>query len=188
MKSPDLQKLSRDELLQRVGHMDQAAGIHMLEAADGMARSSRVLQVYTGSGLSFSVLPDRALDISECRYRGVSLAWASSVGDAHPAFYEPEGLGWLRSFQGGLLVTGGLDQFGYPSSDEGEALGLHGRVSNLPARYVNSHAGWKNDRYELEISGEVRQTRLFGENLVLRRRILTELGSNKIRLEDVVTN
>jgi len=188
MDSLYLRNLNRSELLQRVGHMDQVAGIKLLEAADGLARGSRVFQVWTGSGLSFSVLADRALDISACHYHGVSLAWLSPVGEAHPAYYEPEGAGWLRSFPGGLLVTGGLDQFGYPCTDEGEALGLHGRVSNLPARYVNYRAAWQGDQYELEITGEVRQARVFGENLVLRRRILTALGSTKIRLEDEVTN
>lgn len=188
MTSPNLRDLSRQEWLQRVGQMDQVAGIKLFEAADGVARGSRVFQVWTGSGLSFSVLADRALDISACHYRGLPLAWVSAVGEAHPAYYEPEGLGWLRSFQGGLLVTCGLDQFGYPGQDEGETLGLHGRVSNLPARYVNYRTGWRGDNYELEITGEIRQARVFGESLVLRRRILTALGSNKIRLEDEVTN
>jgi hypothetical protein len=168
--------------------MDQVAGIKLVEAADGMERGNRMLQVWTGSGLFFCVLADRALDISACRYKGVPLAWASSVGEVHPAYYEPEGLGWLRSFQGGLLVTCGLDHFGAPTSDAGEELGLHGRVSNLPAQSVGYRTYWVEDDYELEITGEVRQTRVFGENLVLRRRISTRLGSNQIRIEDVVTN
>jgi hypothetical protein len=40
----------------------------------------------------------------------------------------------------------------------------------------------------LEITGEVRQASVPNENLVLRRRISTSLGSNRIRIEDVVTN
>lgn len=183
-----LRDRGRREILEYVGHMDQVAGIRLLEATDGLARGSRVLQVWTGTGLSFHVLADRALDISTCQYKGISLAWVSSVGDAHPAHYEPEGVGWLRSFQGGLLVTCGLDQFGYPSSDDGEELGLHGRLSNLPGRYVSHSTAWKDDEYEIEVTGEVRQTRVFGENLVLRRRISTHLGSNRIRIEDVVAN
>jgi hypothetical protein len=179
---------SRQEILQRVGHMDQVAGIKLFEAADGLGRGCRMLQVWTGSGLDFTVTADRALDISTCLFKGIPLAWASSVGVVHPAHYEPEGLGWLRSFPGGLLATCGLDQFGAPSSDAGEALGLHGRAGNLPARYVGYRTYWTEDDYELEITGEVRQTRVFGENLVLRRQISTQLGSNRIRIADVVTN
>jgi hypothetical protein len=179
---------TRQELLQRVGHIDQVAGIKLLEVTDGIERGNRLLRVWTGGGLDFDVLPDRALDISACRYKGIPLAWASPTGAVPPAFYEPGGLGWLRSFQGGLLVTCGLDQFGPPCSDAGEELGLHGRVSNLPARYVNHRASWVGDEYEIEITGEVRQARVFGENLVLRRRISTRLGSRKIQIEDEVTN
>jgi hypothetical protein len=179
---------SRQELIRYVGQMGQVAGIKLLEGADGVERTSRILEVWTGSGLCFHVLADRALDISSCHYKGISLAWMSPVGNAHPAYYEPEGMGWLRSFQGGLLATCGLDHFGPPCRDEGEDLGLHGRASNLPARYVSHRAFWTGDAFEMEISGEVRQTRVFGENLVLRRRISTRLGTSKIRVEDVVTN
>ena len=179
---------SKQELLRHVGHMDQLAGIKLLEALDGKARGSRVLEVWTGTGLRFRVLADRALDISACDYQGKSLSWLSPVGDAHPAYYEPPGAGWLRTFQGGFLVTCGLDQFGAPSTDEGVELGLHGRVSTLPARAVNYRTEWVDDEYELEISGEVRQAVLFGENLVLRRTISTRLGSNRIRIADTVVN
>jgi hypothetical protein len=65
---------------------------------------------------------------------------------------------------------------------------LHGRISNLPARAVNYRTCWENGAYRLEVTGEVRQARLFGENLVLRRQITTELGSRTIRLRDSVTN
>jgi hypothetical protein len=181
---------NRQEILKRVGHMDQVAGIKLVEAADGLERGCRMLQAWTGSGLEFTLLADRALDISACRYKGIPLAWTSPVGVVHPAYYEPEGLGWLRSFPGGLLATCGLDSFGAPSSDAGEEFGLHGRISNLPARSLGYRAYWVEDNgdqthYELEVTGEVRQTRVFGENLVLRRRISSRLGSNKIRIEDV---
>jgi hypothetical protein len=168
--------------------MDQLAGIKLLEAADSWERGNRVLEVWTGSGLSFQVLADRALDISACQYKGISLTWKSPIGDAHPAYYDAAGSAWLRSFQGGMLVTCGLDTFGPPSRDGDEDLGQHGRVSNVPARSVCYRSAWIDETYQMEISGEVRQTRVFGENLLLRRRITTTLGSSKIRIEDTVTN
>lgn len=179
---------NRQELARYLGAMDQVAGIKLLEASDGLERGGRLLQVWTGSGLTFNVLAERALDISACHYKGVSLAWRSAIGDAHPAYYEAAGTGWLRSFQGGMLVTCGLDTFGAPDREGDEELGQHGRLSNLPAREVSYHSAWVEDEYRLEITGEVRQAKVFGENLVLRRRISTSLGSNKIRIEDTVTN
>ncbi len=179
---------SKAELLSRVSQMDQLAGIRLLEAGDGKARGCRVLDVWTGTGLRFQVNAERALDISSCDFKGLPLAWRSPAGDVHPAFYEPQGLGWLRSFPGGLLTTCGLDQFGSPAQDGGAEFGLHGRISNQPASQVNYRTFWDNNDYKLEITGEVRQAALFCENLVLRRRISTSLGSNHIRIEDTVTN
>ena len=179
---------SKAELLKRVGRMDQLAGISLLEAADGKARGCRMLDVWTGTGLRFRVNAERALDISSCDFKGLPLGWRSPAGDVHPAFYEPEELGWLRSFPGGLLATCGLDQFGSPSQEAGAKFGLHGRIGNSPSSQVNQRAFWDGDEYRLEISAETRQAALFCEALVLRRRISTALGSNCIRIEDVVTN
>jgi hypothetical protein len=179
---------SKAELQRRVGHMDQLAGIRLVEAADGKERGSRLLDVWTGTGLRFQVNADRALDISSCDFKGIPLSWRSPAGDVHPAYYEPRGTGWLRSFPGGLLTTCGLDQFGLPSQDAGTAFGLHGRISNTPAAPVNYRTYWDGDEYRLEISAETRQAALFNENLVLRRRISTALGSNRIQLEDEISN
>lgn len=182
------QKWAKGELQKRVGRMEQIAGIVPSLSDDGPGRGTRYSHVYTGSGLCFDVITDRALDIAACSYKGTPLAWLSPSGWMHPAYYEAGGLGWLRSFQGGLCTTCGLDQIGAPSVDGDEAFGLHGRISNSPAEQVGYRAWWDGDRYRLEISGQVRQARLFGENLALNRRISTELGSNAILIEDTVTN
>jgi hypothetical protein len=67
-------------------------------------------------------------------------------------------------------------------------FGLHGRISNCPASQVTYRTFWNGDEYELEITAEIRQAALFGENLVLRRQISTALASNRLRIEDMVTN
>jgi hypothetical protein len=179
---------SKAELLNRVGQMDQLAGIRLVEAEDGKARGCRILDVWTGTGLRFQINAERALDISSCDFKGMPLAWRSSTGEVHPTYFEPQGLGWLRSFTGGLLMTCGLDQYGLPNQDGDAELGLHGRISNYPASQVNYRTFWDGDNYKLEITGEIRQVSAFGENMILRRRIATALGSNHIQIEDVVTN
>ena len=117
MMDHDRRKWIQRELTRYIGSMDQIAGIKSFESQDGVERGGRVLEVWTGSGLRFHVLSDRALDISSCEYKGTSLAWRSSVGDAYPTYYDASGSEWLRSFQGGLLVTCGLDTFGPPNRD-----------------------------------------------------------------------
>lgn len=179
---------TRDELRQAAGHMNQLAGIRPVTYADGRAAGLKAFQVWTGTGLTFDVLADRCLDIGPCFFGGKSLTWQSSGGFAHPAYYEPEGLRWLRTFGGGLFITCGLDHFATPNVDDGEEFGLHGRAANLPAEQVGYRCAWDGDEYRLEITGQVRQARLFGENLLLKRRISTQLGANAIRIEDEVIN
>lgn len=179
---------TRRDLLARVGSVDQLAGAQALEATDGLGRGVRLFEVRTGSGLAFTVLADRALDIGTLSYQGVALTWTSPAGLVHPSYYEPARMGWVRSFGGGLVATCGLDHFGTPSVDEGEAFGLHGRVGNLPAHQVACESFWKGDEYVIRIKGKVRQATMFGEHLVLERTLETRLGSSMIRLEDTVTN
>lgn len=182
------QSWEKAALLSRVGQMEQLAGIRLVEAIEGKARGCRLLDVWTGSGLRFQVDADRALDLSFCEFQGLPLAWRSPAGEVHPAFYEPEGFGWLRSFAGGLLTTCGLDQFGVPSEDKGISFGLHGRISNTPAESLSQRSYWDGETYRLEISAVIRQAALFRENLVLLRKITTSLGASRIQIEDVVTN
>ena len=77
---------NKAELLRRVGRMDQLAGVRLVEATDGKARGSRLLDVWTGTGLRFQVNADRALDISSCDFKGIPLSWRSPAGDVHPAY------------------------------------------------------------------------------------------------------
>src|SRR5512136_2340248 len=125
---------TKPELLKRVGDISQLGGVKPVELVNGNERGVRAAEFKTGAGLNFTVLIDRALDISAADYCGQSLCWRSSTGDVAPAFYEPEGLSWLRSFYGGLLITCGLTYIGAPDVDQGKPLGLHGRVSNIPAK------------------------------------------------------
>ena len=67
--------------------------------------------------------------------------------------------------------------------------GLNGRIRTTPAEHVGSDAHWTAEGdYVLEVSGEMREAELFGENLVMRRRITSVYGQPSITVEDEVTN
>lgn len=177
-----------DELRRYTGTIGQLAGITAGERTDGTARGVRTLDVQTGSGLSFTVLPDRAMDIGEARLNGVPLAWQSAMGVAHPAYHEREGRGWERTFGGGLLATCGLDNAGAQHEDEGVVYPQHGRINHLPATHVRYDGIWQGEEYLLAIEGRVRQANLYGENLLLTRRIETRLGGDTLTVTDTVAN
>ena len=99
---------TQQELIQRVGRVSQLGGVRLADLADGNSRGVRTAEFETGSGFGFQVLLDRGMDICAAKYRGASLSWEAAPGPAHPAYHEREGLGWLRTFHGGLVAGCGL--------------------------------------------------------------------------------
>jgi len=183
------QSLTPEDLAARVGRIDQVAGARAFVFEDGPARGMRGIDVWTGSGLAFTVHPDRCLDIGAARLGGRALAWESSTGPVAPERFEPPGFHWLRSFSGGLVTTCGLRHFGAPDADpNGETWGLHGRASHLSAEDVAIERGWEGDDYRLLIRGRVVEAEVFKPTLVLERTLATALGSREIRILDRLCN
>ena len=182
------QPMNRGDLMRRIGDISQIAGMRHYELLEGNERGVEAVDFRTGSGFSFTVLPGRGLDISYAEYRGIPLCWRSTTGEIHSAYYEPQGMGWLRGFFGGLLTTCGMSTIGAPSEDEGEEWGLHGRISYLPARNVWLDSKWEGNRYTMWVQGKVRETSMFGVDLCLTRRIWAKMGESKLHIYDIVEN
>jgi len=118
----------------------------------------------------------------------VNLVYQMPNGEVNPAFYQPAGAEWLRTFFAGLLTTCGLTNVGAPCDDEGVELGLHGRFSCIPARNVCDLSRWEGDEYILEISGTIDENLLFGDKLILKRTIRSQLGKRSLTIHDTVEN
>jgi len=171
--------------------MSQVAGIRRGELVEGTERGAGLMEVTNASGLQFSVLPGRALDISAATYKGMSLCFRSKTGDVGPAFYEPTGYDWMRGSFLGLLTTCGLTFVGHPETDpqeENEELPLHGRLSYIPAKDVYSRGAWEGDDYVLRLGGRMREHIMFGHCLEMTREMSTVLGESVIRIHDRVEN
>jgi Domain of unknown function (DUF4432) len=178
----------KTELRRYLSNIAAVAGAVPFEYSDGKADGVRGIAVTTGSGLSFNVLPGRAMDIYECRFRGTPLHFSSSTGVTAPAYYEEPGLRWLRTFFGGLLSTCGITYSGAPCTDQGEVLGLHGRIGSAGAENLRVCEEWDGDDYRITVGGRMREASVMGENLVLTRTITTMLGAKSIRIEDTIEN
>lgn len=146
----------------------------------------RLVEAYNASGLSYTILPDRGLDIWSAHYRGIPLTWLSQ-GSPH----QPDiGGSWLRLFNGGLLTTCGLTHAGPAEKDPLTEGGrdLHGLYTHLRAGAVSVSGGWQGDRYALTLSGTVSENRLFGEQLRLERTYRLPLDAPVIAWADRITN
>ena len=182
---------TKRDLLDLVGDISQVAQIRRAELIEGNERGADLIEVFNASGFSFSVLPGRALDVANAQYKGMSLCFRSNTGDVGPAFYEPSGNGWMRGFFGGLVLTCGMTFTGHPEVDpeeENEQLGLHGRLSFLPAKNVSAEGNWEGDEYVIRIRGRIREAVPFGTHLELTREISMVLGEKCFRIHDRIEN
>jgi hypothetical protein len=182
------QQVKREELLRKIGQISQICGVSRRELMDGRARGVQIADFWTGSGLEFSVNLSRGMGIGSFRYKGMSLSWTSATGDVAPNYYEPSGGGLDRSYAGGLLHMAGLRQVGAPCSDEGEDLGLHGRICNIPADDVHTDGIWQDEDYSVFVQGTLHEVSALGENLIMKRRITAHLGCNEVEIRDQVEN
>ena len=179
---------TRDELLNRVGSMDQLGGARRLRWEEGPEDAMLAAEMRTGSGLNLWITPTRGLDVAHAEYKGVPLGWRSRTGDVHSAYFEPEGMGWLRGFFGGLITTCGLTYLGAPCVDRGEELGIHGRISYTAARNVLVDNDWDGDDYVMRVQGRLTESAVFGNTLVLTRCISARLGESRFFVRDRVEN
>ena len=180
--------MDKEHIRKYVGDMSQVAGIKSYKYLDGKSSGIKAVDFWTGTGLHFTVLLDRCMDISQASYNGRSLCWRSPAKEVHPYLYETQGFGWVKGFFGGLLTTCGLTYLGAPCIDQGESLGLHGRISYIPAENLSIRQEWVNSDYVLSVEGSMRQVSVFGENLTLTRKITAWFDKSEILIEDRVDN
>ena len=178
----------KDELMKKIGDISQLGGIKCYEYSDGLSKGIRAVDLKSPCGIDMTVLIDRGMDISNLFYRSIPICWRSATRDTSPIFYESRGSEILRSFNGGLLNTMGLTYMGNPCVDNGEELGLHGRLSNLSAEKICADGRWDKDNYVMSVKGKVREAAVYGDKLELSRKITTWMDIPKILIEDSVEN
>ena len=170
------------------GRSEQLFGVRLAELSEGRERGLRIAELRNGGGWNLTVLLDRGLDVGNADFRGVPLAFLCPGEFAAPAFFSDRGVEWLRNWGGGLVTGCGLRNVGSPGEAGGESFSLHGRLSNIPARDVRTGRCQVAGQETLYVEGNVRETRMFGENLLLTRRVSTPVGGDTVMIEDTVTN
>lgn len=182
-------EFTRRQLMSRIGDISQLAGTRSYELNSGKAKGVGAVDIRTGAGLEYTILPSRGMDIAWASFREYSIAYMSKTGVVAPEYFVENGArGFLDNFFAGLLTTGGLTHFGSPCTDDGEALGLHGLSSNLPSEDVSILNEWDGDDYIMKVRGRVRQSSTGGAHIVRTREISSKLGENKLLITDTIEN
>jgi hypothetical protein len=175
------------------------ADIRLVQVEDGPGRGQRLLMARNATGIGFEIAVDRGFDLSSVTWRGVNIGWNSANALPWPphSVDAEDGVGFYRNLDG-LLVTCGLDHIGAASrEDAGRYLHkhrkqvfhpLHGRVSGQRATLSGYGVDWSADTPKLWAEAVVRQSAVFGENLVLTRRVELDVFGHAIRIADLVEN
>ena len=167
-----------------IGHASQICGVEEVRLVGGRGDGIRLLQVRNAAGLEVTVSADRCADISRVVFKGDNMGYFSPCGYVAPQYYDPVGIGFLKSFTAGFLTTCGLTAVGSPCEDDGETLPLHGTIANTPAE----HVWWDETDEVISIHATVRDCRIFAHKLVLNREIAIGKNENCLWVKDTVTN
>lgn len=188
-------KLDMDKktLLSHMGSVSQVGGLKRYEFAEGRAKGVEAIDVATGTGFDFTILPGRCMDLAWARYKGVPISYMSKAEITASPYLEQGSMEWLRSFTAGMLTTCGFSNVGGPCEEERrifgrQKYGLHGRLAHIPANEVCSRGVWKDGKYVMTAEGIMRQGAVHGENLTLRRTITAMLGEKKLQIHDEIEN
>ena len=181
--------MTRTQLLRYSGNLAAVAGISEKTFSTGKSRGVASYEFKTGSGLEFTLVPDKCLDIYELRYKGTNLAFLAKTGLAAPAYGYPVENEFDVYWGAGMLSTCGLMNIGIDGRDEtGRYQPLHGRLGTTPAEQRSARTFWEDGTYRLEARAVTREAVLGQQNLTLSRQVTTQMGSRTIQIADTVTN
>lgn len=184
-----MKKSQEYELRKRIGDLNALCGIKRYTFNDGLEQGVRAFDLKNGRGVEMTVLADRGLDIPYFSYKGINVGFISKTGISAPQFYVENGAeGFLKRFFGGLLTTGGITYAGAACVDGDRALGLHGPYDNTPAERVRAWTDYEDDEALLHVAGQVREARVFGENMRLERTLTLRTEQNQLLIHDEVEN
>lgn len=181
-------KIGKQELVRRIGGIEQVFGVRAVQYAGGDANLVKAYDVDTGGGLEFSVNENKSMDIFRMKYKGINLGFTSKAGLHSPYNADQRNTSFLYSQGCGMLYTAGLANVGGYCTDGGDEQYGHGRVKNNAACNVAARGMWIEDEYQISLMGEMRESAFFGRNLIFNRKIQTCAGAKSIHITDVIEN
>ena len=123
--------------------------------------------------LRFLLNESKALDVMQIYFEGENASFVSKNG-----FMSRE-LPFLKRFEGGMVYTCGLDGVGGV-----EGVEIHGSLHSTPATVTRRECTDEG----ILVEGYIRDSALFGKNLVLKRSIFSAYGSDSVEIRDTLIN
>ena len=156
----------------KISNLQQVASLRRYTLTEGCEKGLDVLDCDNGK-IRFLLNISKACDIMQLYHEGQNMSFVSKNG------FTKREIPFLNRFEGGMLYTCGLDSVGGREGYE-----LHGTFHNIPAEIIRAECNEKGIVVEVII----RSTALFGQNLVMKRKISTAVFGESVTLEDTLIN
>ena len=156
----------------KISNFQQIASIRRYTLTQGREKGLDVLECDNGK-IRFLLNVSKACDIMQLYHEGQNMSFISKNG------FTKREIPFLNRFEGGMLYTCGLDSVGGRDGFE-----LHGTLHNIPAEITRSECNENG----IFVEAVIRDTALFGKNLVLKRKIFSAIGGDYVSVEDTLTN
>ena len=156
----------------KISNLQQIASLRRYTLTQGREKGLDVIDCDNGK-LRFLLNASKACDIMQLYHKGQNTSFLSKN-----AFTARE-TDFLTRFEGGMLYTCGLDSVGGR-----EGFPLHGSLHNIPAEVITARC----DEDGIFVEVIIRDSALFGKNLVLKRKVFSAIGADSVTVEDTLCN
>jgi len=156
----------------KISNFQQVASLRRYTMTEGRERGLDVIDCDNGN-LRFLLNVSKGLDIMQMYHRGQNLSFVSRNG------FTAENIDFMSRFEGGMLYTCGLDSIGGR-----DGYVAHGTYHTFPAQVLTARC----DKQGIVVEALVRDTAMFGQDQVMKRRITSDIGGDCIVVEDSLTN
>ncbi len=156
----------------KISNLAQVCSLRRYTLTEGSEKGLDILDCDNGK-IRFLLNVSKALDISQLWHEGQNVSFLSKNG------LTAREIPFLNRFEGGMLYTCGLDNVGGRDGFE-----LHGTHHNTPAKVTKAEC----NEAGICVEAEIRETALFGKNLVFKRKVFVAIGSEELQITDMLEN
>ena len=156
----------------KISNLQQVASLRHYTLTEGREKGLDVLDCDNGK-IRFLLNVSKACDIMQLYHEGQNMSFISKNG------FTKREIPFLNRFEGGMLYTCGLDSVGGREGYE-----LHGTFHNTPAEIIRAECNENG----IVVEAIIRDTALFGKNLVMKRKVSTAVFGDSVTLEDTLIN
>ncbi len=156
----------------KISNFQQVASVRRYTLSEGKQKGLEVIDCDNGT-LRFLLNVSKGLDVMQMYHKGQNVSFVSKNG------FTVRETPFGNRFEGGMVYTCGLDSVGGR-----EGFELHGTYHTIPAEVICT----KCDEQGIVVVALIRDTALFGQNLVMQRTITSAIGGDSVQIEDKLTN